>query len=153
MSRFPMNPVCGETGLFFSPPSAVSGLNIAQPPHAGVVALGPGVQAPNDFESLARVVRSNERLFEELGALGVNLGRARAYLTEPVCHRHLADANVSHLKTRRSGILALMRANRLEAWEILARIGTEGAREVALLQALSARRAGHATGGARSSAP
>src|SRR5262249_55576894 len=88
------------------------------------------------FESLVRIVHSNERLFKDLETLSVKIRRARAYLAEPGCNRILGNANLGRLRAKRSGTLAQLRTNRIEAWEILSRLGPDGAVEIERLKAL-----------------
>jgi hypothetical protein len=79
-------------------------------------------EASNDFALLVRLFQNNERLFAERQALLDRLQRARLYLADPHANLNLAKANLQHLKTKYSGILALLRANRREAQALLARL-------------------------------
>jgi hypothetical protein len=79
-------------------------------------------EASNDFALLVRLFRNNERLFAERQALLERLQRARVYLADPRSNPNLAKANLDHLKTKYSGVLALLRANRREAQALLARL-------------------------------
>jgi hypothetical protein len=98
--------------------------------------------APNDFARLVHLTQSHERLSAEQRALVVKLERARSYQADPCSHPNLARANLQHLKTKYSGILALLRANRHEAVALLSRLGSgpsghgEGPPAVACLSAV-----------------
>jgi hypothetical protein len=134
------HPTYGNTLEFAPSPAQGSGPAIVPGPGARGTAKGQGIQVGNDFETLVGIVRINERLFADLHALNVKLRQARAYLAEAGCNRSLGYANLSHLRTKRSGTLALLRTNRLEAWEILARVGPNGGAEVGDPRAQSSRR-------------
>lgn len=67
------------------------------------------------FERLVRLLKDNERLVGELQGLGGRLARARAYRAEPGCNVPLAEAHINRLRAKHSGVLALLRANRIEA--------------------------------------
>ena len=76
-------------------------------------------ERPNDFERLVRLVRDNERLRADLEATRARARRAWAYLTEPASNPALALAQLEHLRQKRSAILAQLRANLIEARELL----------------------------------
>jgi hypothetical protein len=99
-----------------------SGRPIQEPP---ADALCPQEQVPNDFESLVRIFQSNERLFASLRILDGKLLQAKTYLAEPGCNKSLGIGYVAHLKAKRSWTLAVLRANRLEAWSVLSRVNAE----------------------------
>ena len=88
-------------------------------PMPGRIVTATTPRPEDDFGRLIRIVESNERLFDGLRALTRRLEDARAYLAEPGCHRHLGQANLAYLKVKYSGVLALLRANRLEAQALL----------------------------------
>ncbi|RUL87251.1 hypothetical protein TsocGM_13590 [Tautonia sociabilis] len=73
----------------------------------------------DEFGRLVRLVRENERLHAELEAVRVRTNRAWAYLSEPGCNAALAMAQLDRLRLRRSALLAHLRANRIEARELL----------------------------------
>ncbi|HEV3166384.1 MAG TPA: hypothetical protein VGZ22_20335, partial [Isosphaeraceae bacterium] len=50
----------------------------------------------NSFRRLVQIMRSNERLFEELQSQGARLNRARAYLTEFGSNSTLGVVNLNH---------------------------------------------------------
>jgi hypothetical protein len=66
-----------------------------------------------------QILRSSERLLAALHSLEIQLGRTRVYLADPGCNRAVGDVRLSQLKAKHSGILALLRANRLEARQLL----------------------------------
>lgn len=70
---------------------------------------------PDAFGRLVGLLRDNERLVGELRILGDRMLRARAYRAEPGCNVALADAHINRLRAKHSGVLALLRANRIEA--------------------------------------
>ena len=74
---------------------------------------------PDLFERLVRIMKENERLLLELKALDARIGAARAYLAGPGCHLPLALGNLAHLRTKRSGLLTLLRAGRIAAEAIV----------------------------------
>jgi hypothetical protein len=76
--------------------------------------------AENGFERLVRLVRDNEHLFEQARELRVRLNRARTYLAEPQSNPILGHAQLNRLRNQHSGVLARLRANRIEAQELLA---------------------------------
>ena len=85
----------------------------------GAVAPAARCDHPTEFERLVRLLQSNERLSAEQRVLagqapsGPGLpGRARV-------NSRLGMANLSHVRVKHSGVLALLRANRLEARESL----------------------------------
>src|SRR5262249_53619675 len=96
-------------------PGRSSGRPIQEPP---ADALSLQEQVPNDFESLVRIFQSNERLFASLRILDGKLLQAKTYLAEPGCNKSLGIGYVAHLKAKRSWTLAVLRANRLEAWSV-----------------------------------
>jgi len=80
-------------------------------------------ESENEFAKLARLVRSNDRLLKELRALRPRMVSARAYLTELGCHVELGQMYLQRLQDRRSRALSGLRANRIEARELLASLG------------------------------
>ncbi len=105
--------------------SAVPVFSSSSEPMLGSDPLAIESEPPSAFGRLVKIMQSNERLISELRALATRLERARAYLTELGCHRNLATANLAHLKAKYSGVLALLRANRLEARELFGRLNSE----------------------------
>jgi len=89
----------------------------------GLETAGMG-RAADPFGRLVGIMKSNERLFADLRALEVKIGQAKSYLAAPDSHLPLALANLDRLKSKHSGLLALLRANRIEA---LVALGVAGA--------------------------
>ncbi|HWE35902.1 MAG TPA: hypothetical protein VG406_04960 [Isosphaeraceae bacterium] len=79
---------------------------------------GGAAARPDAFERLVRLLKDNERLVGELKDLGDKLLRARAYRADPGCNVALAEAHINRLRAKHSGVLALLRANRIEAHEL-----------------------------------
>ena len=79
------------------------------------------------FGRIVRLMKDNERLFADLGAIVARIEQARAYLAVPDCHLPLGLANLSRLKVKHSGLLALLRANRIEALDALGTLGERAA--------------------------
>ena len=75
---------------------------------------------PNIFERLVGIMRENERLLLDLKAMTQKCQAARAYLAAPDCNVTLALANLNRLREKRSGLLAVLRANRLAGEDLLA---------------------------------
>jgi len=74
---------------------------------------------PTELGRLVRLVQDHDRLQRELDALGRQVAAARSYLAEPGGNVRLGAAHLERLRARRSGALALLRANRLEAAGLL----------------------------------
>ena len=92
-------------------------------PRAQAVAERERREPPNDFECLVKLVCSNERLSNHLEGLDLKIRRAKEYIAKVGCNRYLGDANLRYLRLKRSWTLTMLRTNRLEAGQILARIG------------------------------
>jgi hypothetical protein len=73
----------------------------------------------NAFARLARLVHSNERLLAELAVLDARLVEAEVYLAMASSNLGLARAYRARTKRQRSRVLAMLRANRIEAREFL----------------------------------
>lgn len=71
------------------------------------------------FGRLVRLVRDNERLQAELDATRAKVRDAFDYLAAPNANPALALALLERLRLRRSALLAHLRANRVEARELL----------------------------------
>jgi hypothetical protein len=87
---------------------------------SGSVPAGGG--PPDDFGRLVGLVRSNEGLTERLGVVSRRLRIVRAYLAQDGCNLRLGQAYYLYWRTKHSGVLQQLRANRLEARRLLARI-------------------------------
>lgn len=68
---------------------------------------------------IVAVIRSNERLFERLDKLAIDLNSARRYLTASDCNRRLGESVLQRAKLKYQEVLALLRANRIEAKRLL----------------------------------
>ena len=80
--------------------------------------------AANPLERLAQLMNSNERLMDELAASRLRISDARAYLDVPGCNVRFGEAHLERCRTRHSGILAQLRANRIEALQLLGEGGS-----------------------------
>ena len=85
-----------------------------------------GSAAPDLFGRLVRIMKANEALLLDLKAMDARLGAARAYLAEPDSHLPLALGTLAHLKTKRAGLLTLLRAGRIAAEAIVGPIDPAG---------------------------
>jgi hypothetical protein len=84
---------------------------------------GPTV-ASNPLERLAQLVNSNDWLMDELTTSRARIVSARAYLDRPGCNARFGSAHLERCRTRHSGILAQLRANRIEALRLLGEGGS-----------------------------
>ena len=80
--------------------------------------------AANPLERLAQLVNSNERLMDELATSRLRVSDARAYLDAPGCNARFGEAHLDRCRVRHSGILAQLRANRIEALRLLGEGGS-----------------------------
>jgi hypothetical protein len=80
------------------------------------------------------IVRSNERLTGRLHAVSRRLRAARAYLAQDGCNSRLGQAYDRYWRTRYSGVLLLLKANRLEAHLLLGRIDPEALKHAPISQ-------------------
>jgi hypothetical protein len=76
-------------------------------------------------DRLVQIWSSNEQEFAELRALRLKTAQTRAYLASPGCNRLLGNACLERLETLHRKHLARLRANRREAWELMAELGAE----------------------------
>ncbi len=76
--------------------------------------------AANPLERLAQIMRSNDRLMDELAVGRERVARARAYLDEPTCNARFGAAHLDRCRAKHAGVLAQLRANRIEALDLLA---------------------------------
>lgn len=72
------------------------------------------------FAILVDLYKSNEILLSELRSVNAKYVGAQAYLAQVGSNPHLGHAQVLRLRTRRSAVLTLLRANRVQARAILA---------------------------------
>jgi uncharacterized membrane protein len=86
--------------------------------------LTPSV-ASNPLERLAQLVNANDRLMDELTTSRARIVAARAYLDRPGCNARFGSAHLERSRGRHSGILAQLRANRIEALRLLGEGGSD----------------------------
>jgi hypothetical protein len=79
----------------------------------------PEPTAANPLERLAQLMHSNDRLMEELATVRRRIVRAREYMLSPKRNFRFAAENLAHCKNKHRGVLAQLRANRIEANRIL----------------------------------
>ncbi len=84
-----------------------------------------GAKPANRLERLIQIMRSNERLMADLAASRERIDRARAYLDAPGSNARFGSAHLDRCRGKHSAILAGLRANRIEALDLLARTGSE----------------------------
>ena len=75
--------------------------------------------ASNPLERLAQLVIANDRLMDELAVSRARIDAARLYLDRPDCNVGFGSAHLERCRTKHSGILAHLRANRIEALHLL----------------------------------
>lgn len=74
---------------------------------------------PDAFAEVVGLYQSNEYLLSELTASKAAFRRALTYLRTPGGNPVLAQAQIDRIRARRSAILTLLRANRLQARSLL----------------------------------
>lgn len=91
--------------------------------HYGLLEVeSPSRHAPLiDFRRLVRLVQENERLLAELDSVRAKVRVAWSYASEPGSNASLAMAHLERLRLKRSALLTHLRANRIEARELLGR--------------------------------
>lgn len=82
--------------------------------------------ATNPLERLSQLMLSNERLMDELATSRVRIADARAYLDGPDARPRFGEAHLDRCRSKHSGILAQLRANRIEALHLLGEGEGEG---------------------------
>jgi len=89
-------------------------------PRAGFRAdPGAPILPPGNFAHLVDLYRDNGRIFRELAATRAGLDAALAYLSGPHGRGPVARVHFERLRSRRSALLARLRANRIEARRLL----------------------------------
>jgi hypothetical protein len=78
-------------------------------------------EGTNRFVQLVSAYHQQKTLTNQLRSLTVKLNCTRTYLESPTCNQTLAMANLRHLKTKRCGVLTMLRANRRHAEQLLGR--------------------------------
>ncbi len=76
---------------------------------------------PNPLERLTQLVQANDQLLEDLATSRTRIVAALVYLDDPGCNARFGSAHLERCRTRHSGILAQLRANRVEALHLLGR--------------------------------
>ncbi len=80
--------------------------------------------AANPLERLAQLVIANDRLMDELATSRARIVAARSYLDSPGCNARFGSAHLERCRSKHSGILAQLRANRIEALHLLGEGGS-----------------------------
>jgi hypothetical protein len=80
--------------------------------------------ASNPLERLSQLVNANDRLMDELTTSRARIVAARAYLDRPGCNARFGSAHLERSRGRHSGILAQLRANRIESLRLLGEGGS-----------------------------
>jgi hypothetical protein len=73
----------------------------------------------NPLERLAQLVNANDRLIDDLASSRARIVAALVYLDKPDCNARLGSAHLHRCRKRHAGILAQLRANRIEALQLL----------------------------------
>jgi hypothetical protein len=79
----------------------------------------PASSATNPLERLAQLVIANDRLMDELTTSRARIVSARAYLDRPGCNVSFGSAHLERCRDKHAGILAQLRANRIESLRLL----------------------------------
>jgi len=77
-------------------------------------------QLPDPFESLVHLYQSDALLLNELRSINLKVTQARDYLARVGSNPILGSVHLTRLRARRSAVLTVLRANRLEADRLLA---------------------------------
>ncbi len=91
---------------------------MTRPKPAGRPATNPPALA-NPLERLAQLIRSNDRLLDDLATSRQRIVAALTYLDKPGCNARFASAHLDRCRNRHAAILAQLRANRIEALDLL----------------------------------
>jgi hypothetical protein len=75
---------------------------------------------------LVQIVQANDQLMEELATIRRRIVRARDYLNSSGCNLRFGAENLAYCKSKHRGVLAQLRANRIEANRILGLDGDAG---------------------------
>jgi hypothetical protein len=118
MLNSPLIPVCGIP--LTSPP--LDSTSISLDFEAFELSPPVGLAMDSDlFEQLVSTYRRQRSLLAQLHDLNQERLRAVAYLASPTPHLALGLAHLESLKTKRHGVLTLLRANRRRAEQLLGR--------------------------------
>ena len=77
------------------------------------------IVAANPLERLAHLVRTNNALMDELTLSRARIVSAQAYLDRPGGNIPFGKAHLDRCRRKHSGVLALLRANRIESLRLL----------------------------------
>jgi hypothetical protein len=114
-------PVSGRKVMEPQISSLAEALAAERPAPAGET--GSGLEAAvGDFDRMVKLLRSNEQLFGKLEDVSRRLDEVRSYLAEDDCNVTLARECHRYWRTRHSGVLTQLRANRVEARRLLRRL-------------------------------
>ena len=87
------------------------------------IGITSGIEPTDDLlGTLKALYASNEYLFVKLESLRRQVDSARAYLSQPGNNPLLGEALLSRLRSKHTGTLTLLRANRCQARELCGRI-------------------------------
>lgn len=78
----------------------------------------------HELGRMVLLVRSNDRLFDDLRANHARIAEALAYLSRDDANKALGWARMARLRDRHSAILTKLRANRIEGRRLLAQFET-----------------------------
>jgi hypothetical protein len=87
--------------------------------HAHSVALPTTPSNSNPLERLSQLMLSNDRLMDELSVGRAKIVAARTYLDRPGSNARFGSAHLERCRSHHSGVLAQLRANRIEALHLL----------------------------------
>jgi hypothetical protein len=73
----------------------------------------------NPLERLAQLVNANDGLIDDLANSRERIVAALTYLDKPACNARFGSAHLERCRNRHAGILAQLRANRIEAIHLL----------------------------------
>jgi hypothetical protein len=82
--------------------------------------------ASNALERLAQLMISNDRLMDELVISRARIVTSKTYLDKPDRNLRFGLAHLERCRSKHSGILAQLRANRIEALQLLGADTTSG---------------------------
>jgi hypothetical protein len=108
----PTSAVCGK-------PATNSPLKTMIPPNSPRQFNTLPPVSSNPLERLAQLVHANDRLIDDLASSRKRIVAALTYLDKPDCNARFGSAHLERCRNRHAGILAQLRANRIEAIHLL----------------------------------
>ncbi len=105
--------------MIMAPEIPVIGMSPAIAEISAIEAAAAAPESPNHFVRLVNLYQSNDRLQKNLRSISLNVVRVREYLASVGSNPNLGNAQILRLRNRRSAVLTLLRANRLEARALL----------------------------------